>query len=242
MPEILRDAGSLAAVGATAGLLLLLPLYLAQRGDLERLRRWRELEPERGEPVTTSTPAIAAPVRQATSESAAATRITAERPALERVTAERARITEAPLWKRILWRLPEPRHPMLIAAGAFLVGAGIFLGTFQLLERSEIGDGSGTTTTQSQATVAVLNGSDVGGLAGNVADDVRVNGFELGRVSSTPRSFSQTVVMYTAGNQRAARRLARALGVKPVQPIDRASAKQAGTADLVVIAGDDRAR
>ena len=88
----------------------------------------------------------------------------------------------------------------------------------------------------------MLNGSEISGLAGNVADDVIANGFDRGAVSAASRSYSQTVVMYAPNHQRQGRLVARALGVEPVQPIDRASAKRAGEADVVVIAGDDRAR
>jgi hypothetical protein len=239
MPEILRDAGSWAAIGATAGILLLLPLYLAQQHDVHRLRRWRELEPERGEPVTGAFVTLGAPAAVEADRLRAAERITAERPALARVTVERARIAEEPLWRRIIRRLPEPRHPMVIAAGAFLVGAGIFLGSIQLLEDS--GDsGQGATTTRPETSVTVLNGSDLPGLGGKVGDDVRVNGYDLESVSSSPKPYSQTVVMYAPGRRGDARRLARRLGVKPVQPIDRAAAKLAEGAELVVIAGDDR--
>lgn len=243
MPEILRDAGSFAAVGATAGILLLLPLFISQRRDLHRLRRWRELEPERGEPVTEAQVALGQPARGESGELTPVERITADRPALERITAERARLAAEPAWKRLIRHLPEPRHPMLIAAGAFLVGAGIFLGSMQLLERStdQPGDRGGAEQ-RAQTTVAVLNGSGISGLAGKVGDEVRVNGFTLGPVTAARKSFSQTVVMFAPGRQRQARQLAQALGVKPVQPIDRGSAKLAGDADLVVIAGDDRAR
>jgi hypothetical protein len=238
VPEILRDAGSWAAFGATAGILLLLPLYISQRRDLYRLRRWRELEPERGEPVTGAFSVLGPGVAELGPRSAAE-RITAERPALARITVERARLIEEPLWRRFIRRLPEPRHPMVIAAGAFLVGAAIFLGSIQLLESGDDG-GGGAAPPPPGSSVTVLNGSDLPGLGGRVGDDVRVNGYELEAVSSAPRPYSQTVVMYAPGRERDAQRLARRLGVKPVQPIDRAAAKLAEGAELVIIAGDDR--
>lgn len=238
MPEILRDAGSWAAFGAAAGILLLLPLYLSQRRDVQRLRRWREIEPERGEPVTGVFSALGSGMVGPRGRTAA-DRITSERPALARITIQRARFAEEPLWRRVIRRLPEPRHPMVIAAGAFLVGAGIFLGSVQLLESGDE-PGGGAPAPPPGSSVAVLNGSDLPGLGGKVGDDVRVNGYELEAVSSAPKPYSQTVVMYAPGRQKDAERLARRLGVKPVQPIDRAAAKLADGAELVVIAGDDR--
>ena len=47
--------------------------------------------------------------------------------------------------------------------------------------------------------------------------------------------------MFEKGQERAARKLARDLGVSPVQPIDRQAQRLAEGADLVVIAGQDRA-
>lgn len=244
MPEVLRDAGSYASVGAAVGILLLLPLFVSQRRDVVRLRRWHELEPERGEPVT-GTHALpvltAAPGSSDTGELTAAERITAERPALARITAERARLAAEPAWKRLLRRLPEPRHPLMIAAGAFLAGAAIFVGAAQIVERTNE-EAPDPTAGRSEVTVAVVNGSEISGLAGNVGDDIEANGFTLGRVTSTPRSYSQTVVMFSPGNEQRARNVARVLGVKPVQPIDRAANRISEGADVVVIAGEDRAR
>ena len=91
--------------------------------------------------------------------------------------------------------------------------------------------------------VAVLNGTSAPGLAAKVGDDVRVNGFSLGTLGNSRRQFGQTVVMYELHQQRAAMRVAHALGVKPVQPIDKNTQRAAGSdADVVVIAGADRAK
>ena len=88
----------------------------------------------------------------------------------------------------------------------------------------------------------MLNGTSVPGLAAKVGDDVRVNGFTLGAVTNSRDQFDQTVVMYEPGQQRAARKVAHDLGVKPLQPIDRQTEQAAGDADVVVIAGADRAQ
>ena len=90
--------------------------------------------------------------------------------------------------------------------------------------------------------VAVLNGTSMPGLAGKVGDDVQVNGFKLGTISNSRTRFDQTVVMYEPGQRRAAETVAHDLGVKPVQRIDRQTEQVAGGADVVVIAGADRAR
>jgi hypothetical protein len=79
-------------------------------------------------------------------------------------------------------------------------------------------------------------------LAAKVGDDVRVTGFKLAAVTNSREQFDQTVVMYGQGHQRAARKVAHDLGVKPLQPIDRLTERTAGDADVVVIAGADRAK
>ena len=91
-------------------------------------------------------------------------------------------------------------------------------------------------------SVAVLNGTPVSGLGAKVADDVTANNFTLGNVGSSRKEYDQTVVMYEPGEKKAAKQVAHDLGVKPVQKIDRATQEAAGNADVVVIAGRDRAR
>ena len=80
------------------------------------------------------------------------------------------------------------------------------------------------------------------GLAGKVGDDVRVNGFKLGTISNSRARFDQTVVMYEPHQRRAAKRVAHDLGIKPLQPIDRQTEQVSQGADVVVIAGVDRAK
>ena len=69
-----------------------------------------------------------------------------------------------------------------------------------------------------------------------------MNGFKLGTVTNSRDQFDQTVVMYEPEQRRAAKKVAHDLGVKPVQPIDRQTEQAAGGADVVVIAGADRAK
>jgi hypothetical protein len=89
-------------------------------------------------------------------------------------------------------------------------------------------------------TVAVRNGTATPGLAAKVATDVQVNEFSLGAVGNTRKEYDQTVVMYEDGRRKAAEKVARALGVRPVQPIDRTTQREAGGAEVAVIAGKDR--
>jgi len=128
--------------------------------------------------------------------------------------------------------------------GAVILGlVGIF-GSERLLEDgSEPGQEPRPGAVVPQVvTVAVLNGTSVPGLGAKVATDVEVNEFTLGDVGNSRKEYDQTVVMYEEDQKRAAQKVAHDLGVNPVQPIDRQTQQEAGGADVVVIAGKDRAR
>jgi hypothetical protein len=169
--------------------------------------------------------------------------VTSERPALERITTERAALEPHPRWHRLLRRIGQPRVLGLLAVLAVVLGLAAIFGSEQLLEGDEQAgpESKPGAVVPGEVEVAVLNGTSVPGLAGKVGDDVEVNGFQLGTISNSRTRFDQTVVMYQPHQRRAARRVAHDLGVKPVQAIDRQTEQVAGTADVVVIAGSDRA-
>jgi hypothetical protein len=256
------------SIASCVGFAFLLALYLSQRRDLARLRAFMAVAPEHPaedlarsealldraeaeleeilgveapeplEPTAVAPPAMGEAVRAGAGQTT-----TSERPALEQITTEREALIPHPRWHRFWARVGEPRVLALIAIGAVILGlAGIF-GSERLL------NGGGETTAARKpgaiipqnVTVTVLNGTSVPGLGAKVASDVQVNDFTLGQVGNTRREYDQTVVMYERNQRKAADRVARALGVKPVQPIDRATQKEAGGADVVVIAGRDRA-
>jgi LytR cell envelope-related transcriptional attenuator len=266
---IARDLPAYVSLAAMTAFVLLLPLYFSQRRDLERLRAWMEREP--GHPATdlaaseglldraeTELEAVFGPKPQAPSEADAgeqvaaaptvvappAQRVTHERPALERITMERAALQPHPRWRRLVGRIGQPGVLSAVAAAAVVLGLVAIFGSGELLggdEGSKHGPRPGAVV-PGDVEVAVLNGTSAPGLAAKVGDDVRVNGFKLGTVTNSRDQFDQTVVMYERGQQRAAKKVAHDLGVKPVQPIDRQTEQTAGSADVVVIAGADRAK
>ena len=250
--DILVQAGGAAAVLAVIGMALVIPLFLTQRRELKRLERWRELEPERGDdglvqpseatgatsatgssPTTTSSPSTGAYLSPAE-------RVTADRPALERITAERAAIQSPSAWRRLIAR--GPRHPLALSLMAILVAGGLFAAVY-------LGSGSinGDDPAQSGAfdrgevALVVLNASGTAGLADRVADDVTAVGFTDVRTGATG-SVNKTVVLFAKGKKREGKTVARELGVKDFAPMDRSTRSIAPDADVVVIAGEDRAR
>ncbi|HXF00684.1 MAG TPA: LytR C-terminal domain-containing protein [Solirubrobacterales bacterium] len=171
-------------------------------------------------------------------------RVTTERPALERITTERAALLPHPRRRRLVARVTQPRVLSAMAAAAVVLGLVAIFASEQFLE-GDGGSGKGPkpgSVEPGDVEVAVLNGTSVPGLAAKVGDDVKVNGFRLGTVTNSRDQFDQTVVMYARGQQPAGKKVAHDLGVKPLQPIDRQTERTAGDADVVVIAGADRAQ
>ena len=90
--------------------------------------------------------------------------------------------------------------------------------------------------------VAVLNGTSINGLAGKVGSDVESSGYDARRDHQHHPGFDETVVLYADRQKPAAQKVAGDLGVKAtVEPLDRDTRELAAGADVVVIAGEDRA-
>jgi hypothetical protein len=275
------DLPAYVSLTAVVAFVLLLPLYLSQRRDLQRLHAWMEREPghppgdlaasealldraeaelealfvakpqvegpEAGEGASAE-PTLVAPPQPASAPPASrplppAQRVTHERPALERITMERAALQPHPRRRRLMARVGQPRVLSLVAAVAVVLGLVAIFGSGELLRGGEEStrEPKPGAIVSGDVEVAVLNGTSVPGLAAKVGDDVRVNGFKLGTVTNSSDQFDQTVVMYGPREQRAAKKVANDLGVKPVQPIDRQTERAAGGAAVAVIAGADRA-
>jgi hypothetical protein len=197
--------------------------------------------------VAQATPAEPVPPTPAggTTPVPAAYRVRGERPALERITMERAALEPHPRWRRFLARFNQPRLLIGIAIVALALGVAALFGSEKLLESEQGGrEPKAGAVDPADVLVTVLNGApSVPGLAAKVGDDVDSNGFDLGQLSATQgKVYGQTVVMYSAGEKPAARLLARDLGVTAVQRLDRQTKRLSEGADVVVIAGEDRAK
>jgi len=256
--EIFDRVAGLFASAAVLALLLLLPLYFSQRRDARRMREWMEREPEHpGADIEASELLLdraeteleeilgmpPGPDIDDTVIAPAAARVTSERPALERITMERSALQPHPRWRRFVSRVLRPRVLVAIGVVALLLGAAAIFVSEKLLEE----DGADKAPkvgriAPSEVTVAVLNGTSINGLAGLVSSDAESFDYMTGVVTSTKPGFEKTVVLYAGGQKPAAQRVARDLGVEEVKPIDRESRSLVGDADVVVIAGEDRAR
>ncbi len=252
--ELIKEIGAFAGLAAFLGLGLLAMLAFSQARDIRRLREWAGSAPERDSERKDSTSAVAA--KRAEELRALEETRTAERDAVEQ-REERRRRREAGLpeltpGERLREglssfgsRLAEPRY--LVAVFAILVvvaGGAVYLVT----QGSDSADGKRGQQAQSKKAmkpgeieVTVLNGTSVPGLAAEFGDEVEGKGFQLGAVTNSSTSFSESVVMFARGNAPEARRVAKALAISQVRLMTSDIASVSGGAPVSVIVGEDNA-
>jgi hypothetical protein len=224
-------------MAAFLGLAILALLYFSQARDVRRLREWAGRAPERAEELGTTQHHIPpTPI-------------------------EAARKPRKPLRDRIRRiYIPQFRY-LALTVGGLVVLAGAVLGGLQLIgddgggsagdrgqgeraARSEgraTGSGGGNVDPAS-ITVAVLNGTTIAGLAAQVGEEARADGFTLGTVTNAARTdAARSEVLYRKGQKNAAATVARRLGIRGTAPVDPLSGELAGSFDVVVLVGADRA-
>jgi hypothetical protein len=240
--------------------LLLVPLYLSQRRDVKRLRGLVQNDPDYAsedlakseqrldaaetelEEITGAT-AIAEPRPDGTPITgiSAATRVTHERPALERITMERAALAPHPRWRRFVDRLTQPRALVAIGIAALVLGGAAIFITQSLLSEDKAATPRVSRIVPADVEVAVFNGTSLDGLAGKVTSDLTAAGYNVIATTNTEPGHAKTEVMYEDRQKPAAQKVAADLGVKKVNPVDAELRELAGGADVIVIAGEDRA-
>jgi hypothetical protein len=94
-----------------------------------------------------------------------------------------------------------------------------------------------------ETTVAVLNATETTGLAHRISGDLQQGGYSQAQALNgrPPGTGQVSVVEYASGHQAEAEGVARSLSVKKVQPLESAVAALAGSAQVVVIVGADKA-
>lgn len=246
--ELINKAGAVAALIALVGLILVLPLYVTQRREVRRLLDWQEREPERGDtgpqpsfqgagPTTGPRPTTGSYPTTGTGLTPAE-RVTLDRPALKRITAERAALQSPSFWRRLIAR--GPRHPLVLSLLALIV-AGIVVAAVAILGRTDLdGSSKGSDLDRSAVALVVLNGSSQGSLENKLADTIDAAGFTEVR-TGTGVPADKTLVLYAERQQREANVVARELNIDKIKALDRATSAMAPDADVVVVAGEDRA-
>lgn len=225
--DTVEQLGSFLGLASFFALALVALLLFQLARDVRRLRDWAGRAPERA--------AVAAErASQDYAEQASD---------LKRVRAEAAGDT--------FWHA---RNIAVAGIGALIFAIGAIVGISNLTgdddgggsgsgaERSstETGGGSGRIVPGS-IRVAVLNGTEVPGLAASVGDTVEENGFQLGAVTNSDRSFDLSLVMYRRGRKREADAVASAIGFGRVRLMTGDIQGISGGANVVAVVGRDRA-
>jgi len=251
--ELLKEIGAFAGLAAFIGLGLLAMLAFSQARDIRRLREWAGSAPERDSERKEATSEVAA--KRAEELRALEESRTAERDSLDQREERRKRreagLPELTRGERLRAgfssfgsRLAEPRYlAVIFVIVVVVIGGGIYLAT----QGSDNADGKGghgkaaVATKPNEIEVTVLNGTAVPGLAATYGDKVEGKGFQLGAVTNSATSFTDSVVMFDRGHAREAHRVASALGISQVQLMSADIAAVSGGAPVSVIVGEDNA-
>jgi hypothetical protein len=252
--QLLEQIGAFAGLAAFIGLALLAMLAFSQARDIRRLREWAGSAPERDAERKESTSAVAAKRAEELRELEESK--TAEREALDQreerrrrrdaglpELTRRERLSEA--FSGFGSRLAEPRYLIAIFVVVVLVAAGAVYAVTQGSDDANGKGGQGKTAKAlkpGEIEVTVLNGTAVPGLAATYGDKVERKGFQLGAVTNSATSFTESVVMYKRGHAPEARRVASVLGISDVQLMSGDIASVSGSAPVSVIVGEDNAQ
>jgi LytR cell envelope-related transcriptional attenuator len=252
--ELIKEIGAFAGLAAFIGLALLAMLAFSQARDIRRLREWAGSAPERDAERKESTSVVAA--KRAEELRALEDARTTERDAVDQ-REERRRRREAGLpeltrserlragFSSFGSHLAEPRYLVAVFFAVLLVAGGAI---YLVTQGSDNADGKGkhgkaaaAKTKPDEIEVTVLNGTAVPGLAATYGDKVERKGFQLGAVTNSSTSFTESVVMFERGHAPEARRVAAALGISDVRLMSADIAAVSGGAPVSVIVGEDNA-
>ncbi len=264
--ELIKEIGAFAGLVAFLGLAVLALLSFAQGRDIRRLREWAGSAPERDADRKETTSAAASEraeemrkleeAREAEKRAADLREHRRERreaglPELTRTERLRERFggadpaADGSAGGGVRSRLGEPRYLVAIFAVLVLVAGAA---AFAVLGGSDDGgDGKGgkqaasRSLKPSEIEVTVLNGTAVDGLAGTYGDMVERKGFELGAVTNSRSSFTESIVMFSQGNGREAHRVADSLQISRVRPMSWEIASLSAGAPVAVVIGEDNA-
>lgn len=251
--QLLEQIGAFAGLAAFIGLALLAFLAFSQARDIRRLREWAGSAPERDSDRKEATSAMAS--KRAEELRALDEARTAERDAIdereERRRRREAGLPELTRGERLRQgfsgfgaRLAEPRYlAAVFVVAVFIAGGVVYVAT----QGSDSADGKGKDgqaagrVKPGDIEVTVLNGTAVPGLAATYGDKVERKGFQLGAVTNSSTSFTESVVMFERGHAPEARRVAAALGISDVRLMSADVAAVSGGAPVSVVVGEDNA-
>jgi len=260
--ELIKEIGAFAGLVAFLGLALLAMLSFAQGRDLRRLREWAGSAPERDAERKDSTSAAAAEraeemrkleeARNAERQAADLREHRRERreaglPELTRSERLRERFSRGDGGSGgggLRARLGDPRYLVGLFVVLVVIAGGVAYAVSQGGDEGSSGKGSKQAShalEPSEIEVTVLNGTAVEGLAGTYGNMVERRGYQLGAVTNSRSSFTESVVMFAPGEGRAAHRVADSLEITRVQPMTSEIASLSAGAPVAVVVGEDNA-
>ena len=253
MVHAIEQIGAFAGLAAFLGLAVLALLSFTHGRDIRRLREWAGSAPERDTERKEQTSTIAA--QRAEELRALQEARTAEHQALSSREERRRRREEgAPgesrrerLRRRFSSAGEIASKPLALVAIFLVLVVVVGGGAYLLLSGSDEGSG-GSGSEQAAAKVkpgeievSVLNGTAVPGLAATFGDEVEEKGFELGAVTNSSASFSNSVVMFKRGHKPEASKVAKQLKIKKLQLMDGEIESVSAGSPVAVVVGEDNA-
>jgi hypothetical protein len=257
--ELIKEIGAFAGLAAFMGLAILALLYFSQARDLRRLRDWAGRAPERDAEGVETTSALAAEraeelrkleeERRSKEEAQRGESQAAEKRERRRQRRE-AGLPEETRLERIQsrfsgiggGRLPEPRYLAVVIGGVIVLGAAVAVGVLGVFGGGNDGNGAKDgKLSPGQVTVSVLNGTAVQGLAARVGDKVESDGFQLGAITNSRNTFTESIVMFSRGHKPEARRVAKNLRIPMVRLMTPDIRDVSGGSTVSVVVGEDNA-
>jgi hypothetical protein len=251
--HVIEQIGAFAGLAAFLGLAVLALLSFTHGRDIRRLREWAGSAPERDTERKEQTSTIAA--QRAEELRALQEARTAEHQAVssreERRQQREAGSAEGSQGERLRNRFSgfgEIASSPLALVALFLVLVVVVGGGAYLLLSG--GDSGSSAQGSKQAVakikpgeieVSVLNGTAVPGLAATFGDEVEEKGFELGAITNSSASFSDSVVMFKRGHKPEASKVAKQLKIKKLQLMNGEIESVSAGSPVAVVVGEDNA-
>lgn len=238
MTQVIETVGAYAGLIALVGLVVVSMLCFSMARDLRRLREWAGGAPERDAEVREVSEIVA-------EERSQELKVLAER---EERRLERSGLAGGSFWDR----LGRTGRVLAIIAAVLVLGAGAAYAGTTLLGGSDGGTeskaggkkakkSSGEGLKASSIDVAVLNGTggtEVG-LAAEYADALEKDGFKTGLVTDAEETVEESVVMYTKGNEDAARKVGKSVDIDSTALITSEIAALSPGATVTAVIGTD---
>jgi hypothetical protein len=216
---------------AMLGFLVVSLLMFSMARDLKRLRDWAGGAPERDAEIREVSEVVAEQKSQEL-------KILAER---EERRLEREGLVTTSFWDR----LGRGGRIMAIAAGVLVLGAAAAFAGTSLLGGDDAGKQGNTNNRQAgglrpaQIRADVLNGTGGAetGLAAEYAAVLEKKGFKVGATGDAPSTFDESTVMFTQGNEAAARKVAQALNISDTRLVTNEVADVTSGATVTAVIG-----